>query len=66
MSRVEKIENEICKVSSEELAALREWFFEFDANAWDQQFEADVKAGNLDRLADRALQDQVAGKSRKL
>ncbi len=66
MSRVEKIESQIRELSSEELGALREWFIEFDASTWDQQFEADVKAGKLDGLAERALHDHAAGRSRKI
>lgn len=49
-----------------ELAAFRQWFAEFDAAAWDCQFETDVKAGKLDALAERALRDQSAGNSKKL
>jgi hypothetical protein len=63
MSRVEKIESQISEFSSEGLAAFRRWFIEFDANAWDQQFEADVKAAKLDNLAEKALDDQAAGRS---
>jgi hypothetical protein len=37
------------------LAVLRDWFMDFDAEAWDRQFEADVEAGKLDSLAERAL-----------
>ncbi|MEX2260705.1 MAG: hypothetical protein WD696_02075 [Bryobacteraceae bacterium] len=66
MSRVESIESQIQELSSEELAALREWFATFDSEAWDRQFEADVKAGKLDALAQRALQDHRAGRSTKL
>jgi len=54
MSRVEKIESQIGELSSAELAAFREWFVEFDACAWNRQFEADVKAGKLDSLAEKA------------
>jgi hypothetical protein len=39
MSRVEKVESQISELSSAELAAFREWFAEFDASAWDRQFE---------------------------
>jgi len=66
MNRVEKIESEISELSAEEIAVLREWFLEFEASAWDRQFEADVKAGKLDRLAERALRDHAAGRSTKL
>ncbi len=66
MSRVENIESEIRQLSTEELTAFREWFTRFDAEAWDRQFEADVKAGKLDGLAERALRDHAAGRSTKL
>ena len=66
MSRVEKIESQIRELSSAELAALREWFVEFDASTWDRQFEADVTAGKLDSLAEKALNDHAAGRSQEL
>ncbi len=55
MSKVELIEQQIEKLSPEELATFRSWYAAFDAEAWDLQFEADVKAGKLDALADKAL-----------
>ena len=66
MGRVESIESQIQDLSSQELATLREWFADFDAEAWDRQFEADVKAGKLDGMAERALRDHFAGRSTKL
>jgi len=47
---------------SEELAAFRAWFAEFDAEVWDRQFEADVKAGRLDKLAEKAFKDLREGR----
>jgi len=66
MSRVEKIENQIKELSQDELTALREWFAAFDGDAWDRQMEADISAGKLDNLAERALRDHEAGRSTKL
>ena len=66
MSEVESIENLIQELSAEELAKLREWFAQYDAEAWDCQMEADAKAGKLDALAERALRDHLAGRSTKL
>lgn len=66
MSRVEKIENQIKELSRDELTALREWFADFDGNAWDRQMEADINAGRLDCLAERALLDHEAGRSTRL
>ena len=66
MEKVEKIEREVQGLSPEELASFRQWCAAFAAEAWDRQFEADVRAGKLDALAERALRDHAAGKSTKL
>jgi hypothetical protein len=66
MTRVEKLEQEIQTLSEQELTSFRAWFASFDAVAWDEQIEDDVKSGRLDRLADAALADHRAGRSRKL
>lgn len=62
MNTVHEIENAVSKLSREELSLFRSWFQEFDADAWDQQFEADVRAGRLDALAEEALRDLREGR----
>jgi hypothetical protein len=66
MSNVELIEQQIEKLSPEELAAFRSWYAAFDAETWDRQFEEDVKVGKLDALANTALQAHTSGRSQKL
>ncbi|MDH4088388.1 MAG: hypothetical protein OEV27_06810 [Nitrospira sp.] len=66
MSKVEAIEQQIEKLSPEELAAFRSWYAAFDADAWDRQFEIDVNAGKLDALANKALRAHTSGQSTKL
>jgi hypothetical protein len=66
LNKVERLEVEIRNLSAEELATFREWFREFDSDAWDREIEADALAGELDALADRALRDYRAGKSTTL
>ena len=66
MTKVEKLEQEIQALSAKELSTFRAWFAAFDAAAWDEQIEQDLKAGRLDGLADTALADHRAGRSRKL
>jgi hypothetical protein len=66
MSDLQEIERAVSQLSSEDLAVFRNWFAEFDAEIWDQQFEADVKAGRLDKLAAKALQDLQAGRCTEL
>jgi hypothetical protein len=62
MSTVHEIEDAIRKLPDEDLVALRAWFAEFDAAAWDRQFEQDVAEGRLDALADEALRDAREGR----
>ena len=66
MSKVNDLERQVKGLSADELAAFRRWFAEFDANAWDRQFESDAKGGRLDSLAERARQAHAAAKSSKL
>ena len=66
MTKIESLEREIRKLSSEELSQFRRWFASFDAAVWDRQLEADAAAGKLDTLANAALADHQAGRSRKL
>ena len=66
MTNIEKLEEEVRNLSARELATFREWFSDFDAAQWDRQFEVDTDAGRLDALADAALADHAAGRSRKL
>ncbi|MEM8638272.1 MAG: hypothetical protein AAGG51_05645 [Cyanobacteria bacterium P01_G01_bin.54] len=62
MSTLQNLERTIQQLSLEDLAAFRAWFAEFDAQAWDQQFENDVKTGRLNHLAEKALQHLHAGR----
>jgi hypothetical protein len=66
VSKVERIESEIRGLTPEELAELRDWFLAFDWAAWDRQLEDDIRAGKLDALADEALRDHAAGKTKPI
>ena len=59
---VKEIEAAISQLSPEELGQLADWFSEFQAKLWDEQLEADVKAGKLERLAREAKKDFAGGK----
>jgi hypothetical protein len=64
VSKVESLEREVAKLIPQELAAFREWFANYDADAWDRQIESDVKAGKLDRLAAEALASHDRGETK--
>jgi hypothetical protein len=66
MSNVQEIEEAIRRLSPEDLAALREWFAEYDADAWDRQIEQDAEAGRLDWLVEEAVRDFKAGRYKDL
>ena len=66
MSTIHEIETAISQLSRQDLLTFRDWFSEFDADAWDKQFEEDVAAGQLDALADEAIRDLREGHCRDL
>ncbi len=66
MGKVVRIKQEVEALSPEELAQFRAWFLEYDWAAWDRHLERDVQAGRLDDLADKALRDHAAGKTKPL
>jgi hypothetical protein len=66
MDKVEKIEQEVEALTPAELARFRAWILEYDWAAWDHQLERDVEAGRLDDLAEKALRDHAAGKTKPI
>jgi len=66
VSEVEQIEQRIESLLHDDLAKFRAWFVAFDARTWDEQIEADRKAGKLDGLIGEARADYKAGKAREL
>ncbi len=66
LSEVEEIEMRIRKLPQADQAQLRNWFIEFDNEAWDQQIQADFKAGKFASLIDEARQELAEGTVREL
>lgn len=66
MTTVESLEQTIATLAPADLAALRRWFAQFDAVAWDAQIESDATAGKLDVLAAEALSEHRAGVAREI
>jgi hypothetical protein len=64
MTTVEALEQQIQKLNPKELAELREWFFEYEWDAWDRQLERDVQNGRLDKLGKKVLADHAAGRTK--
>jgi len=63
---VEEVEKAVAQLPQDQLKQFRAWYEKFDSKAWDDQIEKDIAAGKLDALAELAIADHKAGKSRKL
>jgi hypothetical protein len=62
----EDIEKAIEQLPPRELARFRAWFETFDASEFDAAIGRDARAGRLDGLAEEALAEPRAGRSREL
>jgi hypothetical protein len=59
VSTVQEIETAIEKLSEEEIGEIRAWL-------WDRDIERDAATGRFDHLAEEALKEHRAGKTRAL
>jgi hypothetical protein len=66
MTRLQMLEEEIKKLSREEMAQLRDWLLERDAEQWDSEIEQDAASGRLDQVFEKSVADHRAGKSREI
>lgn len=66
MSTVEEITAAIEHLSPTDVARVQAWLAEHAERLWDEQIERDERAGRLDSLIDRALDEHRAGRTRPL
>jgi hypothetical protein len=61
MTKLEKLEREVGKLSRAEMAAFRTWFRKYDSDEWDRQIEEDIQSGKLESLAEEAVSASRTG-----
>lgn len=66
MTKLERIQESVSALTDDEVKAFAQWFEEFRADLWDEQIARDSEAGRLDALAEAALKDHRAGRTRLL
>ena len=66
MQTIKEIENAVLKLPKKDLMKFRDWFIEYDAELWDEQFENDVKKGRLDSIADNAINEYKNGRCKEI
>ena len=64
--QVDHLEKAVTELSPEDYRSFREWFADYDMKVWDRQIEADSKAGKLDAMINKALDDYHAGRATDL
>jgi hypothetical protein len=63
---IEDIEKAVSRLTAKELDRFRDWFDTFDASRFDAKIARNAESGKLDRLAEQALADHRAGRSREI
>lgn len=66
MGTVEEIAKAVEQLPREKLAEFNAWYEEFVAAFFDAELERDVTAGKFDAMAEQAIADFKAGRSREL
>jgi hypothetical protein len=66
MTTVEELERAVVSLPEEEYGQFRQWFLERHWEEWDNQIEADCKAGKLDFLIKEAIQDEEQNRLKDL
>jgi hypothetical protein len=66
MSKLEEIEAAVAQLSPEELKRFRAWLDELEERLFDERIERDAKAGKLDAIEAKALENRKAGRVRDL
>jgi hypothetical protein len=66
MTRVQELAKEVQALTSEELAAFRQWFEEYASSDWDKRIEEDALAGKFDELARKAISEHRAGRTSEI
>jgi hypothetical protein len=66
MSTVEAITAAIAQLPPDQVARIRAWLDERAEAEWDAKIEQDEREGKLDALAERALAEHRAGRTRPL
>ncbi|MGF7004598.1 hypothetical protein [Aminobacter sp. BE322] len=66
MTKLEQLQKSVEALSKDELKKFAAWFAELQAERWDRQIAEDAAAGRLDMLAEKALAEIRAGRTRPL
>jgi hypothetical protein len=64
MTTLNEIETAILRLPADELRQLSQWLADLDQSRWDEQIEQNAAAGKHDAMADQAIREHLAGRTR--
>src|SRR5438552_3791210 len=66
MSTVAEIKKALQTIPLDDARKVADWLQHYLDEKWDTQIDADIEAGRLDKLADKAIEDYRAGRVKQL
>lgn len=66
MTSLQRIQESVAALLSEDMKVFAEWFEGLQADLWDEQIKTDAEAGRFDAMAEAALAAHKAGRTRPL
>jgi len=66
MSTVAEIEKALQTIPLDDARKVVHWLQQYLDEKWDTQIDADIDAGRLDKLADKAIDDHRSGRVKPL
>lgn len=66
MQKVSELEIYVSKLSDEEYAEFRDWFWNHENERWDAQLEKDISDNKLTNFANEAIEDYKKGNFKSL
>jgi hypothetical protein len=66
MTEIEELESRVRNLSQKDFLKFRDWFYQLENERWDDQIQADYKAGKFDKLIEKARREFAEGKAAEL
>ncbi len=66
MTEIEELASRVRNLSQEDFLKFRDCFYQLENERWDEQIQADFKAGKFDKLIEKARREFTEGKAAEL
>jgi len=66
MTEIEELASRVRNLPQGDFLKFRDWFYQLENERWDNQMQADFKAGKFDKLIEKARREFAEGKAAEL